>query len=482
MNPFQSLRGFDWLAGSYMPLGFLAGTILLLLKIAQAQPSRRAFLLILLPVPLLVLAFRWPWLESAFQLYTPLLGLAMLIDAFWLSVPAHRLTLSRQVETPCQIGLENSVTLTLHNQGARPIQGWVEDGAPPDLLRHLPPAARRLPVALASQGTCTLHYTLLPLDRGSYPLAPARLRYQSRLGLLWLGVTGAGPDTLSVAPNLRRVRRMRIRYSRSLSRGELQKRSLGLEGTRFSGLRNYFHGDDVRRIAWQATAKLDVPIIRTYEPEVEQPILVLLDAGRRMMGRTTGKQPGIALRKFDWALNAALAFLSVAQDRGDCVGFGAFSNRILAHVPVGQGASHLRRVQDAMAALQAEPVEPQYEAALLQFARSLKRRALIILMTDLIDPAAARSLLKGLKAFSAGHLLLVVTLADTELSAQLATLPQSSLEAYQRGIAQDLRALRQHTLGELNRGHRSAVVEAAPDELDTALIQRYLALKRRNQF
>lgn len=480
MNPFGPF-GFELLADSYVQLAFLLGGLFLLMRMGKAVPSRRAFALILLPALLMLLGFFWPPLERLFQIYNPLLMLMLMVDAFLLSPRPQAVGIARILPQPCQIGIENPVALRVAYSGKLPVHLELRDDVPPALIRHRPETVQSQRLSLQPGETATLHYSVLPEDRGTFEFGYVHARYPSRLKLLWLTVQGGEPQVLTVAPNLRRVRQMRIRYSRSLVQGELQKRSLGLEGTRFSGLRNYFHGDDLRKVAWQSTAKLDVPVVRTFEPEVEQPILILLDAGRKMLGRTGTPEAPASLQKFDWALNAALGFMAVALDRGDCVGFGAFSNRILAHVPPRAGAAHFRHVQEVMAGLRAEAAEPQYEAALLQFARTLKRRTLVVLLTDLIDPAASRALLKGLKAFSANHMLMVVTLADQNLASLSERLPLNSFDAYERGVAMDLLALRRQTLGELNRGRRSTVIEAAPHELDEALIGRYLSIKRKSQ-
>jgi uncharacterized protein (DUF58 family) len=248
-----------------------------------------------------------------------------------------------------------------------------------------------------------------------------------------------------------------------------------MEGTQFSGLRHYFAGDDIRKIAWQATARQDIPVVRTFTHEVEQPILVLLDAGRKMDVRVN------QLQKYDWALNTALAFMGVAIDRGDAVGAGTFSNRILSSIPLKTGRRHLNRLLDLLGETEVQPVEPDYEAVMLQFARGLKRRSLVVIFTDLIDPLASRSLLASLRSFSRNHMLMVVTLADSQTIAKAEMLPETPYEAYQKGVALDLLALRRETQMALSKNKKAIIIDAPPDKLDETLIARYLELKRQNR-
>jgi uncharacterized protein (DUF58 family) len=422
---------------------------------------------------LILLGFFQPLLAESFTFLVPLLALALMMDRFLLSVPPQNLVLSRAVNPKWSIGQPNVIQISLINNSEQPLRGEIADSIPQGLLagQHLPV----VPFSAAPYAHEVLTIPLKPKRRGAYAFGKIHLRYRSRLGLLWIRIQGGRAETVKVTADLRRLQRMRIQASRALSAGEMQKRTLGLEGTQFSGLRHYFAGDDVRKMAWQATAKRDLPVVRTFEPEVEQPILVLLDAGRKMEAVTAG------LQKYDWALNTALAFMAVALDRGDCVGAGVFSNRVMAHVPLGMGKSHLNRLLETLGETAVEPVEPDYETVMLQFARRLKRRTLVVILTDLIDPPASRHLLRSLEFFPANHLLMLVALADTDTQALADALPADAYEAYRKGVALDLLEERRRALAVLSGTRQAVVVDAPPERLDETLIQRYLSLKRQNR-
>ncbi len=465
----------DQLKDSMVQLAFVLGAAFLLGKIAKAQPSGYALGLVLLPVLLLLLSFWLPWMATVAIFYTPLLMLVLLVDGFFLSVPARYISLTRSLSRKFSIGQKNQVVLTVINNSGKAITGMVRDSVPDGLMVDQTPEGLTLPVEVLPYNHQALAYELFPTRRGLYRFEKIHFRYKSRLGLLWLTVRGGRPDKVQVTPDLRRVRQMRLSASRAQNVGELQKRALGLEGTQFSGLRHYFAGDDIRKMAWQATAKLDIPVVRTYTHEVEQPILILLDAGRKM-DVTVNR-----LQKYDWALNTALAFMGVAIDRGDAVGAGTFSNRILANMSLGTGRHHLSRLLDLLAETKVQAVEPDYETVMLQFARSLKRRALVVIFTDLIDPIASRSLLASLKSFSKNHVLMVVTLADSETIRQAEMMPENAYEVYQKGVALDLLELRRQTQMALAKNNNAIVLDAPPEKLDETLIARYMELKRQNR-
>jgi uncharacterized protein (DUF58 family) len=479
MDDIQSVL-LDQLKDSLIPLAFVLGTVVLLARLVKAQPAWPTFLLILAPVPILVLSLWFPWLSWMVVFYTPLLMLVLLVDGCFLSVPSRLISLSRSMSEKLSIGQAQPVMLTIINNSGRSITGMVRDSIPSEMMTGHSAADLTFSVQVPAYTHQDVSYELCPNRRGYYRFEQIHFRYRSRLGLLWLTMQGGRPGTIKVTPDLRRMKRLRIMASRAQNAGELQKRSLGSEGTQFSGLRHYFAGDDVRKMAWQATAKLDLPVVRTYTHEVEQPILVLLDAGRKMQvpfQSASGKR----LQKYDWALNTALAFMAVAIDRGDCVGVGVFSNKILAHIPLGTGRSHLSQILETLGETEVQSVEPDYETVLLHFARRLKRRSLVVLITDLIDPLASRNLLNSLKSFPANHVLMVVTLSDNETLAQAEIMPGTAYEAYRKGVALDLLELRRQTLLTLSKTNNAVVVDAPADVLDETLIQRYLQLKQKNR-
>ncbi len=465
----------DQFKDSLVQLAFVLGGVILLGKFAKAQPSKLTLGLLLVPVALFGFSVWVPWLTTVAVLYTPLLILTLMVDAFLLSIPAKYVSFSRALQPKFSIGQKNGILLTVINNSGKPLTGWVRDTVPAGLMSGQTPESLTFPFSVMPYQHQTIPYDLLPTRRGQYRLDWIHGRYRSRLGLLWLGIKGGRPDKIQVTPDLRRVRRMRLLASKAQNAGELQKRSLGLEGTQFSGLRHYFAGDDIRKMAWQATAKLDLPVVRTYTHEVEQPILVLLDAGRKMDVVVN------RLQKYDWALNTALAFMGVAIDRGDAVGAGVFSNRIVSQSPLSSGRHHLNRLLSLLGETEVQTVEPDYETVMLQFARGLKRRALVVIFTDLIDPVASRSLLASLKSFSRNHVLMVVTLADSETIQQANRIAETPFEVYQKGVAMDLLALRRQTQMALCKSNNAIVVDAPPESLDEALIARYLELKRQNR-
>lgn len=438
----------------------------------QSLPNRKTIFLMAAPMPLYLLGIYVPLIIPLCQIYTFILIAALIIDRFLLSVSPSQLEIRRNFQDKLCIGEENEVLLTLVNNSSQTLITEIEEDIPDALCAQ--PFFFRVCMPLDPFETKMTSYRLVAGHRGLFRFGYTFVRYGSRLRLLWITKQGSRPETVRVFPNLQEIRRLRARYSKSLSAGELRKQALGQEGTQFSSLRNYYTGDDLRRMDWNASARMDNPIVRTYTPEVDQPVLILLDAGWKM------QLPVDGLEKFDWALNAGLSLANVALDRGDHAAFGVFSNEITLKTGFGQGRKHRQLLLERLYDIHAESVAPDYGKALYHFSRLLKKRCLVVLFTDLVDKIVSQALLQGLSAFSTHHLILVVTFQDRELDTLRDTIPKTIMEAYQRGVAEDVTATRQEALAELTRDRHIISMDVPPQAMSSALIHQYLTLKRKN--
>lgn len=477
---------FDLLREGVLQGVLLAGSLFILGQFGHAQPSKRTMILAFLPPALLIPSFWLPWIADGLRLYLPVLVLALLVDRFFLSIPPKRLNISRHMKSQWAIGQRNPVTLTVSNAHHLPFNGFIRDGIPAGLyLEEADDAvlALTIPASIGTEvGTQSVSYALRATQRGPYEFDRPQLRYASRWGLLWILVdapeqstTEETDNTIRVLPDWRRERRLRLLAAKAGRSGETDKRGRGTEGDRFSNLRPYSAGDALRKMAWQATARLDAPVVRVFEPAVEQPLLLLLDAGQRMASTTHG------LQKYDWALGTALALAGVALDRRNKVGIGVFGSRVLAETPLRSGRGQRQRILDTLSATQVQATEADYERVLPHFARPLQQTTLIVLFTDLADPVAAASLSQSLRCFSTRHPILLVTVSDSHLTQAAYQWPSSAHAAYQRGAAQDLLALRRGTLKLLTQGtqnRRIAIVDAPPEKLDEALLKHYFRLQQ----
>ena len=182
----------------------------------------------------------------------------------------------------------------------------------------------------------------------------------------------------------------------------------------FESLREYVPGDEVRRVDWKAFARRGKPMVKSYQVERGQELFLLIDCGRRMRAPTsTGARRGWT--KLDWALDAALEIAAVALARGDRVGVGAYERSFLAYVSPGKGARTQARLSTALFALQPTEHDADLARALQELAVRHRRRATVIVISDVADALSLEEQRAALAAASRRHRLVFAALDDPAL-------------------------------------------------------------------
>src|SRR6185437_9746730 len=178
------------------------------------------------------------------------------------------------------------------------------------------------------------------------------------------------------------------------------------QGTEFDSLREYVIGDDVRSIDWRATARRGDVVVRTWRPERDRRVVIVLDTGRMSAGRVgvdpTASDPG-GWPRLDWSMDAALLLAALASRAGDHVDFLAHDRVSRAAVFSASRTELLAQLVDAMAPLQPTLVESDWRALVSTIALRARRRSLVVLLTDLNAAALEEGLLPVLPQLSAKH-------------------------------------------------------------------------------
>jgi uncharacterized protein (DUF58 family) len=394
-----------------------------------------------------------------------LLGL-MIYDS--LQARPHRVTITRAPLEKLSIGRDNPVTLTVTSQ-AQPATVAIRDSYP---LAHFTVSTPDLQASLAANSSQILTYTAKPSRRGEYAWGPIQLRQLSPWGLSWLDQKIPQPQTVAVYPDLLALRSLTVRLTLQSS-GSLRQRRIGM-GTDFAELRDYSSGDDPRLIDWKATARRSRPLVRVLEPEQEQTLIILLDRGRLMTAQVQG------LQRFDWALNTTLALALAGIHRGDRVGVGVFDKAIHTWIPPQRGQVHLNQMIERLTPIQPDFSEPDYLAAVTALTAQQSRRALVVVITDLVDRTASQELLTALGRMTPRYLPFCVTLRDPQIDAQAEAFTEDGAGTYSRAVALDLLAQRQAAFAQL-RQQGVLVLDAPADQMSDRLVDRYLQLKLRSQ-
>lgn len=310
-----------------------------------------------------------------------------------------------------------------------------------------------------------------PDRRGTAEVTQAWLRWAGPLGLGARQTSRLLDDTaVRIWPDLSPVRSKELQtFLRDAQTGLIARRIRG-EGTQFESLTEYEPGMDRRRIDWKASARHVHLYARENESERNNQIVFAFDCGQAMC------EPVDGLPRIDRAVTAALTCSYVALKGGDKVALFGFAQRPQLMTPFVNDYSAFHRLQSAAAALDYDAAEPNFTLALATLTSKLKRRSLIVLFSDFTDPTAAEMMIESIGRLVSKHLVLFVTIADSELESFTTREPDDIATLARSVTADTLLHQRQIVLQRLRRMGVD-VIEAPYDQIGYQLIDKYFLIK-----
>ncbi|MFO6446181.1 DUF58 domain-containing protein [Erythrobacter sp. NE805] len=399
----------------------------------------------------------------------PVLGGALLVLVVLDAVLAGRLAdWELAVPSDIEVGQPSPLTITATFAARQPARAE---------------AALSCDPRLAPEGRAILALARQPYEdgwRGEAMLAPTRrgTGIVSRVWLRWQGPLGLGarqadfaPDRrIRVWPDLSAVRSPDLQtFLRNAQIGLIARRIRG-EGTQFEALSEYEPGMDRRRIDWKASARHTRLFARENESERNNQIVFAYDCGQAMC------EPVDGLPRIDRAVSAALTCGYVALKGGDKVALFGFARRPQIMTPFIGDARAFHRLQSAAAGLDYEAVEPNFTLALATLTARLQRRSLVVIFSDFADPTAAELMVESLGRLVNKHLVLFVTMGDSEVE-ELIAAPPGDIATLARSVTAD--SLAQQRKLVLTRLRRLGidVLEAPWQSIGPRLIDRYLTIR-----
>lgn len=433
-------------------------------------PTFRALLLILIAAPIMALGVWIPFMEWVAWGYALFVIAVMFID--WrMAGDIQQFELRRAHDNKLSLGAENPIRVSLRNRSWRRVSFMVRDEAP----EHFKIETRTMDGQVAPRGTWEQVYHVRPLRRGDYQFGDLTLRWVGPLGLILRQAKVEAKGPVKVYPNLLDVRRydLLLRRNRLQEMGLRTTRQFG-EGTEFERLREYLPDDEYRRINWKATARKNFPVTTEYQTERSQQVIAVLDVGRMM------QSPVADIAKLDYVVNAVLLLTYVATGKGDRVGMMSFADDVQHYLSPRQGRGQFYRTLELLYAVEAQPVEPDYRKALAYLAVKQRRRALVVVFTDLTGGMSLNALVAQMSMLARSSLPLLVTISDPDVVSASQMKPSDSLGVYQRAAASQLLDERRVVLDSL-RQRGVLTLDVPANQLSMSVINRYLELKGRMQ-
>lgn len=325
-----------------------------------------------------------------------------------------------------------------------------------------------------------LSWPCTPLKRGRFTVAGVYLETPSPLGFWAVRAACPSQSEIRVYPSILHERKNVAALF--LNRGLLgihAQRQVG-KGREFEKLREYIPGDAMEDIHWKATARRGHPVTKVYQIERTQEVYVIVDAtrlsARPVASKRSPQNPTTQLERF---ITAAMLLGVAAERQGDLFGVMAFTDRVLHFVRAKSGKGHYSSCRDALYTLSAKTVNPDFEEVMSFIRLRLRRRALLIFLTDLDDPVIAESFSRAVQLVARHHLVLVNMITPPGLGPLFSNADVATKEDLYVELANHIQW---HNLREMQsvlhkRGVTLSLLEN--ETLCPELISQYINVKRR---
>jgi len=450
-------------------LGAAAGPLFLLARLKQIYPCQRLVWLALAPALLsfaLLIAPAMAWLLAGLDVV--LVGIVA-VDLF--TLPAQgSLTASRRAGRVASLRKRHRVTLTVANQAERACRLAIRDGVP----HLLYPEPAEFTIDLAGQNQAILEYQLRPGRRGAFSIENVHLKAVSRWGFWQRFFTAPCETVIHVYPDLKQLAEYALlaRTNRLNLVGVRRTRRIGLDSD-FERLRDYSIDDNYKYIEWRATARRQKLTVKDFQSNQSQRVMFLVDCGRMM----TNEAAGLSL--LDHAFNAILMLSYVALRQNDAVGLIVFSDEIHSFVPPRHGMNQMNRLLHASFDRFPRLVESRYDQAFRYLASHVRKRSLVVLITNVIDEVNANQVECYLTNLVGRHLPLGILLRDHRLFEPLELEHPQGDALWQAAAAADILSWRRQVLSDLaSKG--TLTLDVFPEDMTAPLVNRYLEIKARH--
>jgi uncharacterized protein (DUF58 family) len=309
--------------------------------------------------------------------------------------------------------------------------------------------------------------------RGNPRLHNLHLRWTGPLGLIERRSVVRVDRPIPVVPNVAAVKAIALRTfsNRELMTGMKVEKYIG-DGSEFESLREYVPGLDHRAIDWKASARHLKLLCQEFRAERNHQVVLAIDSGQLMT------EPLDGVPRLDHAINAGLLLGWFCLKTGDRVGLVGFDDQVRTWADPLGGVHNFPRLQRLTSEIAYRRVETNFTLAMSQLTSRLRRRSLVVLLTDFLDTITAELMVENVLRLAKKHLVIFVALRDPGIERRALAAPRSSLTLQQAVVADDF-ARERHVVIERLRRAGVHVVDESPERFSVHLLNRYLDIKRR---
>lgn len=431
--------------------------------------KNRFFIAVSVVVILFVLAFFFPWLQLAAQVFFFILVGVFVADYLMLfgkktGIKGHRFTPEKLSN-----GDDNEIRAYLENRYAFTIYLKVIDELPHQFqLRD-----NFFEIALGTNETETISYPLRPVKRGEYSFGAVNVFASSMVGLVARRYQFSNHKMVPVYPSFIQMRKYELlAISNTLTEYGIKKiRRIG-HNLEFEQIKEYVQGDDFRTINWRATARRGELMVNNYQDERSQQVYSLIDKSRTM------QMPFEGMTLLDYAINASLVISNIAIKKEDKAGLMTFQHKVAAVLPASRRPGQMHLIQEVLYKEKTAFKEADFSRLYAAVRNKITRRSLLLLFTNFETTSGMQRQLPYLKRLAKSHLVVVIFFKNTEMNALLENKAGDVKTIYNKAIAENLMLEKQLIVKQLAAQGLHAIL-TAPENLTVNTINKYLELKSR---
>ena len=309
--------------------------------------------------------------------------------------------------------------------------------------------------------------------RGAHTFGRIALRTVGPLGLLQRRERRTLQDGIHVLLDLATIALRAEGLLRGSAQQGVRRRQIHGDGREFESLREYRRGDDIRLVDWKRSARHSELVVKNLRPETRQDVVVCFDAGRQMCGRHAELDGG--WERFEAGLQVGMTLAAAALLRGDRCGVVAFADETLGFAAPAEGRRSLRTLAGAIKDVDAAPVEADYARLASGLIVSQRRRALICIVTDVVDEPSARALALAVAVLRQRHVVTVVAMGDPGLARLARSADEAVADAAERLLEHRRRAIA------ALRAAGAIVVDTPSAQAAVLAVDAYLTIKGQGQ-
>lgn len=442
----------------------------LIARFRQTYPSKRALWLASIPA-IVSLSFALTPAVGTLVLVVDLVAIAILTLDLISVAGRKKFEATRKVLTIASLGKPHDVELAVACHSSWTCSAEIRDDLPTP-FRAKPAKFRS---RLQPNSRAYFEYKFKPSERGKFRLRFVHLKIRSLLGL-WTGYYKIRVESeVNVYPDMKQIAQFELlaRTNRLRLVGVRRTRRVGTDNE-FERLRDYTQDDNFRHIDWRTSARRRKLTVKDFQTNQSQRIIFMVDCGRMM----TGQSGEISM--LDHALNAMLMLSYVALKQGDAVGLICFSDKIHNYTPARNGVNHINRLLTASFDQHSEYVESRYDDAFLHLSKNCRKRALVVLLTNVIDEINSNQIQMYLGSMAGKHLPLGVLLRDRDMFDSVDEYQSGkSKDIYEAAAAAEILTWRNQVINDLNR-KGVLTMDVFPNDLTAQLVNQYLEIKARH--